>query len=185
MPDGTHREPQRLARVDQRVGALPDPGGPTGRRRPRPRRPIREVASARSAGHHRVGVGVHRHRRRQVHAVSAGEVVERVGHRAPLAPQGGDQVADQHRRADAVLVAHRGWIDAVPDGLLVGVDQRGARRPASARASHLKPVSVSTCRAPWLAAIGGQHPRRHDGAGHDAAGHHVPGSSLREHVIAQ
>ena len=72
--------------------------------------------------------------------------------RAPCGPDAcsvRDQIADQHGRADAVLVAHRRRIDAVADRLLVGVDQRAGRAgPASARASHLNPVSVSTCRAP-------------------------------------
>lgn len=62
-----------------------------------------------------------------MHAVSPGQGVERIGDRAALITQCDDQIAKQGRGADAVLVAHRRRVDAVPDGLLVGVGERGAR----------------------------------------------------------
>ena len=60
----------------------------------------------------------------------------------------------QHRATDAVLVADRGGVDAVarspPRRRRTSVHPRSA----SARDSHLKPVSVSTWRAPWASAMG-------------------------------
>ena len=74
-----------------------------------------------------VGVGdTSRHRRRGVHTVAQGEVVQRVQHRAALIPQRDNQIAGQHGRADAVLIADRAGIDAMANRLFVGVDQRAA-----------------------------------------------------------
>jgi len=82
-------------------------------------------------GHHRrrvVGIAHRpRYRCRGVHAVASGKVVECVEHCASLLAQRYDQVAEQHRGADAVLVADRGRVDAVADRLLVRIDQRAAR----------------------------------------------------------
>ena len=144
------------AEEDKRIGSPPAPlpqqigdrdldaGQPTGRGRAQSR-------------HHRGGLGgvgdASRHRGRGVHAMAHGEVVERVEHRAPLIPQRGNQIAGQHGRADAVLVADGARIDAVPDRLFVRVDEVQPGRSTSARDSHLNPVSVSTCRAPWSAAM--------------------------------
>ena len=83
-------------------------------------------------GHHRfglIGVGdASRHGGRGVHTVAHGESVERVEHRAALITQRGNQIAGQHSRADAVLVADGARIDAVADRLFVGVDERAARQ---------------------------------------------------------
>ena len=89
-------------------------------------------------------------RRRDVYAVAAGQVVEQVRDAAAGGLRHGRQIAAQHRGADAVLVAHRLRVDAVADRLLVRVDEVAV---LAARASHLKPVNVSTCRAPRAAAI--------------------------------
>ena len=93
------------------------------------------------------------HRGRRVHTVAAGQVVERVEHRAPVIPQRDNQIAGQHRGADAVLVADGGRVDAVADRLFVRVDEVQPGSSSSARDSHLNPVSVSTCRAPCSAAM--------------------------------
>ena len=62
-------------------------------------------------GHHRrrvVGIAHRpRYRCRGVHAVASGKVVECVEHCASLLAQRYDQVAEQHRGADAVLIADR------------------------------------------------------------------------------
>jgi len=63
-----------------------------------------------------------------VHTVAQGEVVECVQHRAALIPQRDNQIAGQHRRADAVLIADRARIDAMADRLFVGIDERAARQ---------------------------------------------------------
>ena len=74
---------------------------------------------------HRVGVGVDRDRAGAVDAVLRGQGVQPVLHRLALIPQCHNQIAEHHGRADAVLVAHGIGVDAVPDGLLVGIPQRG------------------------------------------------------------
>ena len=82
----------------------------------------------------------------------AGERVEPILERDALGLRQRGDLAEDHRGADAVLVAHD-VADEVAERLFVAEHEAGAGRSSAARAIHLNPVSVSAYCTPAAAAI--------------------------------
>ena len=120
-----------------------------------------------------------------MHTVTARELIERVEHRAALIPQRGNQIAGQHGRADAVLVADGARIDAVADRLFVCVDERAARQIFVGSRQPLEPGERLDVPGAVVLGDGGQHARRHHCACHHGGVGDGTGLDLREDVITQ
>ncbi len=117
--------------------------------------------------------------------MAAGEVVKCVEHRAALIPQCGNQITGQHGRADAVLVADCGRIDAMADRLFVGVDECAAGQVDVGSRQPLEPGERLDVLGAVVHGDGGQHARRHHRAGHHGGLGDGTWLDLRKDVITQ